>query len=187
MRPNKNLSFCSGAIINGEPQPFTVGSGAKQCYCHNLLLSIANPRVYHSVLHSGSDSTKEFGLHTFPKSVLQQIAAAPGIQCLSPFALPLHPSSGSAPDAVPTRTAIPKNPTIRFGAHRAPYTEAPRLPSWLPSPRRPRIQSANLTHGTSCKSPSSLKSWTRSFRTTRNSSTVWRRTQLRSHSRNSLR
>ena len=26
--------------------------------CHNLLLSIANPRVYHSALHSGSDSHK---------------------------------------------------------------------------------------------------------------------------------
>jgi hypothetical protein len=69
-RPNKNLSFCPGAIIDGKPQPFGVGSGAKQRYCHNLLLSIANPRVYRSVLHSGSDSTKEFGLHIFPKSFI---------------------------------------------------------------------------------------------------------------------
>ena len=96
-----------------------MGSGVKQSYSHNLLLSIANPRVYHNVIHSGSDSTKEFGLHTFPKSVLHQLAAAPGIQWLSPFALPLHPPSGATPNASPARTAIPKNPTIRFGAHRA--------------------------------------------------------------------
>ena len=31
-RPNKNLSFCPGAIIDGVPQPFVVGSGAKQTY-----------------------------------------------------------------------------------------------------------------------------------------------------------
>jgi len=37
--------------------------------CQNLILSIANTRVYHSALHSGLDSHKEFGLHTFPKSV----------------------------------------------------------------------------------------------------------------------
>ena len=97
-----------------------MGSRAKQSYlCRNLLLSIAKPRVYHNALHSGSDSSKEFGLHTFPKSVLQQLAAALGIQWLSPFALPLHPPSGAAPDASPARTANPKNLTLRFGAHRA--------------------------------------------------------------------
>ena len=96
-----------------------MGSGAKQSHCNNLLLSIANPRVYHNVLHTGSDSSKEFGLHTFPRSVLQQLAAAPGIQWLSPFNLPLRPPSGSAPNATPTRTAIPKNLTLRLGAHRA--------------------------------------------------------------------
>jgi len=72
-----------------------------------------------SILHPGSDSSKEFGLHTFPKSVLEQLAAAPGIQWPSPFALPLHPPSGAAPYVAPARTAIPKNLPIRFGAHRA--------------------------------------------------------------------
>jgi hypothetical protein len=67
LRPNKNLSFCPGAIIDGVPQPFVLSSGAKQIYlCHNLLLSIANPRMYHIVLHSGSNSAKDFGHHTFP-------------------------------------------------------------------------------------------------------------------------
>jgi len=72
LRPNMKLSFCPGAIIDGVPQSFIVGSsGARQTYlCHNILLSIANPRVYHSALHSGTEYSKEYGPHTFPKSVL---------------------------------------------------------------------------------------------------------------------
>ena len=59
LRPNKNLSFCPGAILDGEHQPFLVGSRAMHTHlCQNLLLSLANPRVYHSALHSGSDSKK---------------------------------------------------------------------------------------------------------------------------------
>ena len=121
LRPNKNLSFCPRAIIDGVPQPFVMGLVAKQTYlCHNLLLSIAKPWVYHNALHSGSDSSKEYGLHTFTKSVLRQLVAAPRIQWLSPFALPLPPPpSGASLEAAPTRTAIPENLTIRFGAHRA--------------------------------------------------------------------
>ena len=81
LRTNRNLSFCPGAIINGEPQLFVVGTGVKHTHlCQNLLLSIANPRVYHNDLHPESDSHEEFGLHTFPKSVLQQLAAKLGIQ-----------------------------------------------------------------------------------------------------------
>jgi hypothetical protein len=84
-----------------------------------LFLSIASPRVHHSALHSGSDSHKEFGLHSFPKSVLQQLDVAPGIKLLSPFTLPLRSPSGDAPEATHAWTAIPKNFTIMFGAHRA--------------------------------------------------------------------
>ena len=92
LKPNNHLSFCPEGIIDGVPQPFLVGSWAKHTYlCHNLLLSIVNTRVYHSALHSGSDSSKKYGLHTFPKSVLRQLAAAPGIQWLSLFALPIYP------------------------------------------------------------------------------------------------
>jgi hypothetical protein len=47
--------------------------------CSSLLLSIANPRVFHIALHTGSDSTKEFGFHTFPKSVLQHMETVPGV------------------------------------------------------------------------------------------------------------
>ena len=92
MRPKKYLSFCPGAIIDGVPQPFVVGLGAKQTHlCNNLLLSIANPRVYHIALHSGSDFSKEYGLHTFPKSALQQLAAAPEMRWLTILTLPLPP------------------------------------------------------------------------------------------------
>jgi hypothetical protein len=85
----------------------------------NLLLSIANPRVYHSALHSGSDSHKEFGLRIFPKSVLQQLVVAHGIKWTSPFTLPLRRPSRDAPGSMPARAAIPENLTIRFGAHRS--------------------------------------------------------------------
>jgi len=49
--PTKYLSLCPGAIVNGEPQPFVVESGAMHIHlCLYLLLSIANPRMYHSAL-----------------------------------------------------------------------------------------------------------------------------------------
>ena len=76
--PNRNLSFCPGAIIDGESQPFVVASGDMHAHlCQTLLLSIADPRVCHSALHSGSDSLNEFGLNTFPMSALQQLVVAP--------------------------------------------------------------------------------------------------------------
>ncbi len=120
LRPNRHLSFCPGAIVDGKPQPFVIGAGTIPTHlCQNLLLSIANPRVYHTVLHSRSDSHQEFCLRTFPKSVLQQLATAQGIQWLSPCTLPLRLPSGDTPEATLARTSIPKNLTIRFGAHRA--------------------------------------------------------------------
>ena len=120
MSPNKKLFFCPGAIIEGEPQPFVVGSGTMHTHlCQKLLLSIASPRVYHSALHSGSDSLKEFGLHTFLKSVRRQLVAAQEIQWISPFTLPLRFPSGDAHISAPTRNVIPKNLTFKVGAHRA--------------------------------------------------------------------
>jgi len=79
MRHTKILSFCPGANFNGKPQPFVVRVGeVTSPLCISILLSIANPRVFHNAIHTGSDSTKEFGLRTFPKPVLQQMEAAPG-------------------------------------------------------------------------------------------------------------
>ena len=114
--------------------PETLGTTSKQKFClsarglsltadthlcQNLLHSIANPRVYKSVLLSGSYYGKVFGLHTFPRSVLRQLATAPEIQRLPPFTLPLRLPSGDALEATPARTTIPKNLTIKFGAYRA--------------------------------------------------------------------
>jgi hypothetical protein len=44
--------------------------------CTFILVSIANPRVFHNALLMGYDSNKEYGLHTFPKYVLQQLEEA---------------------------------------------------------------------------------------------------------------
>jgi hypothetical protein len=75
--------------------------------------SINNPRVFHLALHTGSDTGKRFGLHTFPRSILRQLEGSPTSKWLVPLALP--PSGGTTSDA---RGALPKNFSIRFGAHR---------------------------------------------------------------------
>ncbi len=75
---NKTLSFCPGAMLDGKPQPFVVGAGeVTSPLCASLTLSIAKPRVFHNAIHTGSVSTKDFGLYTFPKSVFQHMEAAP--------------------------------------------------------------------------------------------------------------
>ncbi len=78
IKANKSLAFCPGAISDGIPQPYVVGPGAiNSPVCQSLIISIANPRVFQSALHSGSDSNKEYGLHILPKSVLRQLETAP--------------------------------------------------------------------------------------------------------------
>jgi hypothetical protein len=70
IRHNKTVSFCPGGIIDGILQPFVVGAGEiTSPLCSSLTLSIACPRVFHSALHTGSNSPKGFGLHTFPKVI----------------------------------------------------------------------------------------------------------------------
>jgi hypothetical protein len=72
IKSNKTPTFCPGTISDGVPQPYVVGTGAiNSPVCQSIVISIANPRVYHSALHSGSDSNKKFVLHIFPKSVLR--------------------------------------------------------------------------------------------------------------------
>jgi hypothetical protein len=82
-------------------------------FCRFIILSIANPRVYHNALHTGSASNKKFGPHTFPKSVLHQLATAIEVQWHVPFLLPTHAASGN----ISSRLAYPKIFTIRFGTH----------------------------------------------------------------------
>jgi hypothetical protein len=82
--------------------------------CSSLTLSLACPRVFHSAIHSGSNSQRDFGLHTFPKSVLAQLEAAPSATRLATFRPQQPPQTGT-----PTPGPLPKNLSIRFGAHRA--------------------------------------------------------------------
>ena len=39
---------------------------------------IACPRLFHSALHTGSNSLRDFGLHTFLKRVLEQLEGTEG-------------------------------------------------------------------------------------------------------------
>ena len=72
IRHNTTLSFCPGAIFNGTPQPYVIGAGEVTTpLCSSLALVVACPRVFHNALHTGSNSFKDFNLHTFPKYILQ--------------------------------------------------------------------------------------------------------------------
>jgi hypothetical protein len=77
-------------------------------------MSIACPRVFHSALHTGSNSLRDFGLHTFPKRVLEALEEASAATWLAPFRLPQTPQTG-----VPVPGPLPKNLSIRFVTHRA--------------------------------------------------------------------
>ncbi len=115
IKANKTLVFCPGAISDGVPQPYLIGKEAiNSPVCQSILISIANPRVSHSALHSASDTHKEFGLHIFPKSVLRQLETAPGVTWLTPLQLASRATTGTS-----KTPSLPKNLTIRFGAHRS--------------------------------------------------------------------
>jgi hypothetical protein len=81
--------------------------------CRSILISIANPRVFHSALHTGSDTGKEYGLHCFPRAILRQLEANTDAKWMVPFALPPGGETTST-----STGSIPKNSSIRFGAHR---------------------------------------------------------------------
>ena len=89
IKHNRTLAFCPGSILGGEVKPFLVGAmSPSSSLCRTILLSIANPRVFHSVLHTGSDTGKEYGLHTFPRNILRQLEKSPTAKWLVPFTLP---------------------------------------------------------------------------------------------------
>ena len=81
--------------------------------CRSILVSIASPGVFHSVMHTGSDTGKGYGLHTFPRAILKQLEAIADAKWLLPFSL--TPAGGTT---ITTTWVIPKNFSIRFGAHR---------------------------------------------------------------------
>jgi hypothetical protein len=84
----------------------------KSAPCRSILVSIANPSVFHSALHTGSNTGKEYGLHTFPRAILRQLEANADAKWLAPFSL--TPTGGTTSA---TTGVIPKNFSIRFGAH----------------------------------------------------------------------
>jgi hypothetical protein len=107
---NATVSFCPGSMIDGTMQPYLVGPMLPDAStCMTIQVSIANARVYHLALHTGSDSGREYGLHAFPRSVLRQLNRVARANWLSPSDIPEPPSG------IP---AIPKNFSLRFGAHR---------------------------------------------------------------------
>ena len=109
-----SLSFCPGSILNGVVQPFLVGPRLPKSHlCKGIYVSIANSRVFHLALHNGSDTGKEYGLHTFPETVLRQLEACQDATWMEAFRL--IPTSGTFSAGA---GEILKNFSFRFGAHR---------------------------------------------------------------------
>ncbi len=74
VKANQTLSFCPGSVLGGKVKPYLVGAMAPgSSLCRTIIISIANPRVFYSALHTGSDTGREYGLHTFPRNILRQL------------------------------------------------------------------------------------------------------------------
>ena len=74
--------------MDGQVKPYMVGAMATNSpLCRSIMVSIANPRVFHSAIHTGSDTGKEYGLHTFPRPILIKLEANTYAQLLEPFLL----------------------------------------------------------------------------------------------------
>ncbi len=170
MRPNKNISFCPVGIVDGASQPFVVGLGAKHSY---LATTSSTPSRTHGcstvdctrdpTLPRNSDFTPSLG----PSSI--NWLRYQGYSGYSPSLLRCTPHREQHMQQH-SRVLRPRRTSLSgSGPTEPPFTEALRLPSLSPSPQRPRIRSAKPTPRTLSKSPSILRSWTRSFGTTRSS------------------
>jgi len=114
VKTNRILALCPRSVLAGVVKPYMVSTMApSSALCRSILISIANLRVFHSALHTGSDTWKEYGMHTFPLAILKQLAANTEAKWLVPFSPP--PVGG---ETITTIGVIPKNCSIRFGAHR---------------------------------------------------------------------
>ena len=72
VKTNRTLAFCPGSVLDGVVKSYLVGAmDPNSALCRSILVSIANPRVFHSALHTGSDTGKEYGLHSFPRAILR--------------------------------------------------------------------------------------------------------------------
>jgi len=111
---NRTLAFCPGSVLDGKVKPYLAGAIAPNSHmCHCILVPIANPRVFHSALHTCSNPGKEYGLHTLSRLILRQMETNADAKWLVSFSL--SPAGGNT--GTITR-AIPKSFSIRFGAHR---------------------------------------------------------------------
>jgi hypothetical protein len=114
VKTNRTLAFCPRSVLAGVVKPYLVGTMApNSALCRSILVSIANPRVFHSAMHTGSDIGKKYGLHTLPRAILRQLESNTDAKWLVPFSLPLAGGTTNT-----TTVVIPKNFLIRFGAHR---------------------------------------------------------------------
>ena len=114
IKPNRSLSFCPGSVLDGVVQPYLVGTMAPNSGLTLMIsISINNPRVFHLALHTCSETGKEFGMHTFPRSILRQLEDCKTDKWLTPFTLPPQGAMTSAAGG-----ALPKNFSTLFGAHR---------------------------------------------------------------------
>jgi hypothetical protein len=75
---------------------------------------VAYPIVFHIALHTGSNSSRDFDLHTFPNSILQHLETAHDASWHASFCPPSPAHIGATPMG-----PLPKNLSIRLGAHRA--------------------------------------------------------------------
>jgi hypothetical protein len=86
VKANRTLAFCPGSVLAGVVKPYPVGTMAPNSALYrSILVSIANPRVFHSALHTGSDTGKEYCLHTFPRAILRQLDANTDAKWPVPF------------------------------------------------------------------------------------------------------
>jgi len=89
LKTNRILAFCPGSVMDGPVKPYLVGAMAPNSpMCLSNQVSIAIPRVFRSALHTCSYTGKEYGLHTFPRSILRHLKTNAYAKWLVPFSLP---------------------------------------------------------------------------------------------------
>jgi hypothetical protein len=88
----------------------TTFPNSRICTC--IYVSIANPRVFHLALHIISEIGKEFGLHTFPRTILRQLEECQDATLLKSFRL--TPTTCTFDSSTGD---IPKNFSLRLRAH----------------------------------------------------------------------
>ena len=101
---NRTMSFCPWSVLNGVVKPYFAGTMApNSALCRSILVSIANPRVFHSALHLGSKKKKKRPSQ-LPPSCSHTARGEHGRQMAS--ALRPYPPGGDA--SITGTGAIPK-------------------------------------------------------------------------------